>query len=187
MIAYLYFSFIWYIGRSYWVRDGCSAIIFVKHVKTVFNQVLSLYTKQCGCINCCFVVKAPANAIMQRKCQLGQKQFWLFYKLNCCAAIHGRIWMNDVPNESRIIMLSCTEVSFVISFFRFWGILIRTRVSFFFFTHTVYNVIIKFFGSSLASQCVPKAICNMLIFTHYPPAAVVKMANNTVIETWQQK
>ena len=35
------FSFLWYIGRSYWVRDGCSAIILVKHVKTVFVQVLS--------------------------------------------------------------------------------------------------------------------------------------------------
>ena len=62
-------SFIWYIGRLYWVRDGCSAIIFVKHFKTVSIQVLSLYTKQCGCINCCFVVKAPANAIMQHKPQ----------------------------------------------------------------------------------------------------------------------
>ena len=37
----LNFSLIWYIGRSYWVRDGCSAIIFVKHVKTYFIQVLS--------------------------------------------------------------------------------------------------------------------------------------------------
>ena len=50
---------------------------FCKHVKTVFIQVLSWYTKQCGCINCCFVVKAPANAIMQHKqLQLGQNQFW---------------------------------------------------------------------------------------------------------------
>ena len=38
---HIYFSFIWYIGRSNWVRDGCSAIIVVKHVKTAFIQVLS--------------------------------------------------------------------------------------------------------------------------------------------------
>ena len=37
-------SFMWYIGHSYWVRDGCSAIIFVKHFKTVFVQVLSYST-----------------------------------------------------------------------------------------------------------------------------------------------
>ena len=41
----------------------------------------------------------------------------MFYKIDCCAAIHGCIWMNNVPNESRIIMLSCTEISFVIYLF----------------------------------------------------------------------
>ena len=40
-------SFISYIGHSYWVRDGCSAIIVVKHVKTVFVKVLSCST-QCS-------------------------------------------------------------------------------------------------------------------------------------------
>ena len=75
------FSFIWDIDRSYWVRDGCSAIIFVKHVKTVSIQVLSLYTKQCGRTYCCFVVKVPCNAIMQRKKRLlGQNQVDMFYK-----------------------------------------------------------------------------------------------------------
>ena len=47
----------------------------------------------------------------------------MFYKIYCCAAIHGCIWMNNVPNESRICMPSCTEISFVISFFtikKFW-------------------------------------------------------------------
>ena len=38
---------------------------------------LMIFTMQCGCMHCCFVVKAPANAIMQRKQrQLGHKQFW---------------------------------------------------------------------------------------------------------------
>ena len=47
MIAYLFIFHIglWYIGRSYWVRDGCSLIIFVKRVKTVFVQVLSCSTQ----------------------------------------------------------------------------------------------------------------------------------------------
>ena len=120
-------------------------------------------------MHCCFIVKAPANAIMQHKQrQRGQNQFWYvlhnwllcshpwpnmneqciytklkqtnyaimhwnqfcyiyfffgeirsqtqvsscntnianFYKTNldmflqnnCCPAIHGRIWMNNVPN-----------------------------------------------------------------------------------------
>ena len=65
MIAYLFFFQLWYIGRSYWVRDDCSAIIFVKHVKTVFIQALSYSTQSSA--DALFVVKAPANAIMQHK------------------------------------------------------------------------------------------------------------------------
>ena len=40
------------------------------------------------------VAKVPANAIMQCKQRqtLGQKQFDTFYKIDCCIAIHGRIW-----------------------------------------------------------------------------------------------
>ena len=33
-VIYNFYS-LWYIGRSYWGGDGCSAIIFVNHVKTV--------------------------------------------------------------------------------------------------------------------------------------------------------
>ena len=51
---------------------------------SIVVQVLSLCTMQCGCTNRCFVVKAPANAIMQSK----QRQL---------AAIHGRWTMNNVP------------------------------------------------------------------------------------------
>ena len=32
---------------------------------------------------------------------LGKKKFDMFYKIDCCAVIHGRIWMNK---SSRIIM-----------------------------------------------------------------------------------
>ena len=81
---------------------------------------------QCGCMNCCFVVKLRKchHAAQKKTHQLMDKNnFDMFYKIDSCAAIHGRIWMNNVPNESRIIMLSCTEISFVISFFdfeKFW-------------------------------------------------------------------
>ena len=77
------------------VWDGCSAIIFVKHVKTVSIQVLSLYTKQCGHTYCCFVVKVPRNAIMQHKQRLlgvlDKTNLTCFTKNYCCAAIHGQI------------------------------------------------------------------------------------------------
>ena len=64
---------------------------FVKHVKNVFIQVLRLCAMQCGCMNCCFVVKAPANANMQPKqCQLGQHNFVMFYTIDYCATIHAK-------------------------------------------------------------------------------------------------
>ena len=66
----------------------------------------------------CFVVKAPANAA-QTMPTWTKPILTCFYKIDCSAAIHGWIWMNKVPNESRIIVLSCTEVSFVTSFFEF--------------------------------------------------------------------
>ena len=48
---------------------------------------------------------------------LDKNNFDMFYRIDCCAAIHGRIWMNNIPNESRIIMLSCTEITEIIFFF----------------------------------------------------------------------
>ena len=56
--------------------------------------------------------------IMQHKHKLRPIFFDMFYKIDCCAAVHGRIWMNNVPNESKIIMLSCTE-SVMLYFFDF--------------------------------------------------------------------
>ena len=76
MIAF----FISFIGRSYWVSDGFSAIIFVKHV--MMSKLSSSKIWVCAVqyavrmqYSCCFVVKAPENAIMRRKQQeLGQQQ-----------------------------------------------------------------------------------------------------------------
>ena len=96
-------------SRSYWVRDGCSAILFVMHVKTVFVKV------RFALLLCC---ESSANSA-----NLDKTILICFHKIDCCAAIRGRIWMNNISNESRIIMLSCTEISFVISFFdfgKFW-------------------------------------------------------------------
>ena len=97
---------------------------------------------QCGCMNCCFVVKAPANAIMQRKQrELGQKQLWRVLQnwLLRSHPWHGRIWVNsECTHECRIIMLSRTEISFVISFFDFEKFGVKSRFPFF-KTHTVYN------------------------------------------------
>ena len=86
LLVHIYFSFIWYIDRSYWVMQG---------------WLLSM-----------------------------------FYKIDCCTAIHGRIWINNVPNKGRIIMLPCSGISFVMyDFFRFWQIWSQTWVSF--FSHAV--------------------------------------------------
>ena len=98
-------------------------IIFLKHVKTVFVQVLSFVhdIMQCGCMNCCFVVKAPANATMQRKQrQLGQKQF-LTYFTNLIAVQPSMAKYEWTMLQMKVenIMLSCTEISFHRSFFYF--------------------------------------------------------------------
>ena len=42
MIVQLFLFHIWYIGHSCWITDDCSGIIFVKHVKIIFFQVLSI-------------------------------------------------------------------------------------------------------------------------------------------------
>ena len=102
---HIYFSFIGYTGHSYWVRNGnqfCKA--FQNYFRPSFVIVHS-------------AVRMHELLLAERKqCQLGQKHFW--HVLHCRAAIHGQIWMNNVPNERRI-MLSCTEMSFVISCFNF--------------------------------------------------------------------
>ena len=94
------FLSLWYIGRSYWIRDGCSAIIFVKHVKTVFIQVLSYSTQ----INADASIVALLWKLPQmpscstNNANLDKTNFDMFYKIDCCAAIHDQIWMNYVPN-----------------------------------------------------------------------------------------
>ena len=105
----------WHIDHSYWVRDGCSAIIFVKHVKTVFVQVHNAGRMR-ELLLCC-ESSGNCHHAAQTTPTWGGGGMTCFYKIDCRAAIHGRIRMNNVPHESRIIMLSCTEISFVTPFF----------------------------------------------------------------------
>ena len=91
-------------GRSYWVRDGCSANVSVKNCLCPSFELL--YTMQCGCMNCCFVVKAPANAIMQRKQrQLGQKPF--------LHVLPNRFW--EIWSQTRVfICFTHTEHKYIL-------------------------------------------------------------------------
>ena len=72
MIAYLFFihmvhwSFI--LGQGWLLSNNfCKAC-----QNCLYPSFCHSTQKQCGCIHCCSVVKAPANAIMQHK--LGQSQ-----------------------------------------------------------------------------------------------------------------
>ena len=49
--------------------------------------------------------------------------------------------MNNVPNDSRIIVLSCTEISFVISFFNFEKFGVKPRCVFFNNSHCIMSFI----------------------------------------------
>ena len=59
-----------------------------------------------------------------------------FYKIDCCAATHGRMWMNNIPNESRIIMLSCTDIS-CCCFFLGGELRVNPGFPFFFYSHCI--------------------------------------------------
>ena len=128
----IYLFFLWFIGHLYWVRDGCSAIIFVK------------YACQNSSSKFCFVAllwKLP----QMPSCSANKANFDMFYKTDCCLAIHGHTRMNNVPNESRIIMLSCTEISLVIFFFSdFEKFGVKLGFPFFLLTHTVYYQSVTF-------------------------------------------
>ena len=105
----------------------CSSKFWVVHSAVRMHDLLL----------CC---ESSRNSCSTNNANLDKKKFDMFYKTDCCAAVHGRIWMNNVPNESRIIMLSCTEISFVIYFFRFWKFFeSNSGFLFFFFLHTLYN------------------------------------------------
>ena len=53
---------------------------------------------------------------------LDKNNFDMFYKIDCCAAINGRIWMNNVSNKSRRknLCYHALKITFVICFFFFF-------------------------------------------------------------------
>ena len=62
---------------------------------------------------------AQAKAYTVNNANLDRGKFDIFYKIDCCAAIRGHKWMNNLSNERRITMLSPTEISVVTSFINF--------------------------------------------------------------------
>ena len=50
---------------------------------------------------------------------LDKTNFDMFYKIDCCAAIHGQIWMNNVPNESKLNYAMMHWNKFCCIFFQF--------------------------------------------------------------------
>ena len=130
---HIYVSFIWDIGSGMATQQS-----FLESMSKLSSSRFGVcYTTQCGCMNCCFVVKASAQMPSwgANNANLDKNNFDIFYQIDCCAAIYGRMWTNNAPNESRITMLSCTEI-ILLYLFRLWEILSQTRVSF--LTHTVY-------------------------------------------------
>ena len=139
-----FFSFIWYSGRSYWVRDGCSAIIFVKNVKIVFVHVLSCSTE---CSKDAWIVallgKLPQ---MPSWCHHAAQTTptWTKTILTCFTKLIAvqpsmaeyKWTMYQMKEELRYHALKSVLLYL---FFRYWEISSQTRVSIFFFkTHTVY-------------------------------------------------
>ena len=79
-----------------------------------FSSCQNCLRPSCGCINCCFVVKAPAKAITQRKQrQLEEKQFWHTLQ-------NWLLWQGSVAEyEWTMYEMDVYFVGFVISFFNF--------------------------------------------------------------------
>ena len=116
MIAYL-FSFIWYIDRSYFGQEWLLSSNFCKACPNCLHPSHSTQSSADALI-VAVLWKLPQMRHSAQITPTWTKPIWTcFYKIYCCAAIHGRIWMNNIPNQSSLIMLSCTEIRFVISFF----------------------------------------------------------------------
>ena len=90
---FFFFSFIWYIDGSYWVRTGFSAIIYCRACQI------------CLCPSFVIVHNAVRMHELLRCCESSRKChhaahttptwtttiFDVFYKMYCCVAIRGRI------------------------------------------------------------------------------------------------
>ena len=150
MIVFVYFSFLMYISH-FTLGQGwlLSNHLIVKHVKTVFVQVLNLCSHStqwqlCGCMELMLCCESS------RKCHhAAQTPTWtktiltMFYKIDCRAATHGWIWMNNVPkwkynNYAIIALKSVLLYLFLIFKYLESNLGFPCFYSFFFNTHTVY-------------------------------------------------
>ena len=111
---------------------------------------------------------------------LDKNNFYMFYQIDCCTAIHGRIWMNNVPNKSWLIMLSCTEFSFVIYFFSILGNLESNRVSFYAIQS---SYLLKNWGEIIILACFYKKLLlsSHLLSNMHDQCVIWKRNNSTVI------
>ena len=96
------------------------SFFLVKHVKLVLSKQALFVLRDS--IAGDFHNKTPigASALLCVQWQnLDGDSFDMLYKSDCWAAIPDPIWTINVPYERKMNMLSCTEISFVISFFFF--------------------------------------------------------------------
>ena len=95
------FLSLWSIGCSYLDSNGCSAISFVKHVNCQKLSSSKFYHSTQSSADTLIVAllwKLPQMpSCSTNNANLDKTNFDMFYKIDCCAAIHGRIWMNNVP------------------------------------------------------------------------------------------
>ena len=78
--------------------------------------------------------------------------------------------MNNVPNESRIIMLSGTEISFVISFFDFEKFGVKPRFpSSFFYSNCILIQQVEYNNLNHEFKFVPHLFLALFFSTCHPP------------------
>ena len=123
MIAYLFFfqSSIWYIGRSYWVRDGCSAIIFVFSMSKLSSSKFCHSTQSSAdALIVALLWKLPQMpSCSTNNANLDKTNFDMFYKIDCCAAIHGQIMTEQCTKLKKTNYAIMRWICFVISVFNF--------------------------------------------------------------------
>ena len=124
----------WYIGHSYnWVRDGYSAIIFEKHVKAVFVQVLSLLhnaVQMHELLLCCESSHKYHHAAQTTP--PWRKQFWHVLQ-NLLLYSHPWPNMNEQCTKwkyNNYAIMHWNQLCCI--FFWLWAIWSQTRVSFLF-------------------------------------------------------
>ena len=69
--------------------------------------------------------------------KLGQSNFDMFCKIDCCAVIRQRIWMTNIPYESKGIILLFSDISFMISDLNFERFSVVSLYPF--YVHCIYT------------------------------------------------